>query len=106
VSFGGLREASPLLAVLNAVRARDPAPEAGAFGEPTLDLQPSAAAPSTSGTPIVYDPTAGPPLTPIQSALQAATERLIARADRRNPLGAGDWRAARRAVGLLRRAFL
>ena len=99
MSFGGLREASPLLAVLNAVRARDPAPEAGAFGEPTLDLQPSAAAPSTSGTPpIVYDPTAGPPLTPIQSALQAATERLIARADRRNPLGAGDWRAARRAV--------
>ena len=34
----------------------------------------------------------------MQSALQAATERLVARDDRRNPLGAGDWRAARAAI--------
>jgi L,D-transpeptidase YcbB len=48
--------------------------------------------------PVVYDPTAGPPLSPIQSALRAAMERLVSRDDRRNPLGSGDWRAARAAI--------
>lgn len=47
---------------------------------------------------VVYDPTAGPPLGPMQSALQAALERLVGRADPANPLGAGDWRAARGAI--------
>ena len=48
--------------------------------------------------PIVYDPTAGPALSLIESALQAALQRLVARDDKRNPLGGGDWRAARRAI--------
>jgi murein L,D-transpeptidase YcbB/YkuD len=48
--------------------------------------------------PAVYDPTAGPPLGPLQSALQAALGRLVVRADRANPPGAGDWRAARAAI--------
>ena len=34
----------------------------------------------------------------MQSALQAAMWRLVARDDRRNPLGSGDWRAARGAI--------
>ena len=50
--------------------------------------------------PEFYDPTAGPPLSPMQSALQAAMRRLVARDDRRNPLGSGDWRAARWASRL------
>ena len=48
--------------------------------------------------PVVYDPTAGPTLSPMQSALRAAMERLVTRADRVNPLGSGDWRAARGAI--------
>jgi L,D-transpeptidase YcbB len=48
--------------------------------------------------PVLYDPTAGAPLSPVQSALQAAMGRLVARDDRRNPLGSGDWRAARGAI--------
>src|ERR1700686_751816 len=34
----------------------------------------------------------------MQSALQAAMGRLVARDDHRNPLGGGDWRAARAAI--------
>ena len=34
----------------------------------------------------------------MQIALEAATERLVAAADQPNPLGAGDWRAARAAI--------
>ena len=37
-------------------------------------------------------------MSPMQSALEAATERLVAEADQPNPLGAGDWRAARAAI--------
>jgi len=54
--------------------------------------------PPRDNPPVVYDPTVGPPLSPIQSALQAALWRLVARDDRRNPLGSGDWRAARGAI--------
>ena len=43
-------------------------------------------------------PAPAPSLTPTQSALEAATERLVAEADQPNPLGAGDWRAARAAI--------
>jgi murein L,D-transpeptidase YcbB/YkuD len=39
-----------------------------------------------------------PPLSPLESALAAALERLVARGDRPNPLGAGDWLAAREAI--------
>ncbi|HEY1454818.1 MAG TPA: L,D-transpeptidase family protein [Roseiarcus sp.] len=44
------------------------------------------------------EPPPSPPLTPMQAALEAATERLVAEADQPNPLGAGDWRAARAAI--------
>ncbi len=56
--------------------------------------------PSSPDSPpaVTYDPTAGPKLSPIQSALQAAMGRLVTRDDRRNPLGSGDWRAARMGV--------
>jgi L,D-transpeptidase YcbB len=48
--------------------------------------------------PVVYDPTAGPSLSPVQSALRASLERLVVRDDHHNPLGSGDWRAARGAI--------
>jgi len=37
-------------------------------------------------------------LSPLRSALEAALERIVARGDQPNPLGAGDWRAARAAI--------
>jgi len=49
--------------------------------------------------PVAYDPTVGPSLSPMQSALQAALWRLVASDDHRNPLGSGgDWRAARGSI--------
>jgi L,D-transpeptidase YcbB len=103
VSFGDLAGASPLLVVFTAALApRRPALDIALFAEPKLDL--ASAAPPGQGPappdnpPVVYDPTAGPSLSPTQSALQAALGRLVARDDKRNPLGGGDWRAARAAI--------
>jgi murein L,D-transpeptidase YcbB/YkuD len=55
-------------------------------------------APPDISPPVVYDPTASAPLSPMQKALQAALGRLVARNDRRNPLGSGDWRGARMGI--------
>ena len=92
MSFGELANVSPLLAPLFTAGniARDPALGASELGAP--------ASTRTFPPPIVYDPTAGPSLSPMQSALQAAYGRLVAHDDRRNPLGSGDWRAARGAI--------
>ena len=98
-----LGAASPLLTVFNAVRGpRDPVFNAASLTEPKFDLASSAQratapepAPQDAPPAVVYDPTAEPPLSPMQSALQAAITRLIARNDGRNPIGSGDWRAAR-----------
>ncbi len=116
LDFGAPGAASPLLAMFNAPpAARESALAADLFAEPTLGLPspaqvapggapaPPAAAPSqkpaAQDNPApVYDPTAGPPLSPMQSALQAALQRLVAHEHRRNPLGSGDWRAARRSI--------
>ena len=104
INFGDPDSQSPLLAVFNAMSpARDRTLDTGGPAEPTLDLPFPATvgeAPSApdSPPPAVYDPTAGPPLSPVQSALHAAMGRLITRGDRRNPLGSGDWRAARGAI--------
>lgn len=114
VSFGDLGAVSPLLAMGNAER---PALPISWLAEPMFDLASASGAwPSDDGasapdrattqeappqgapSPRVYDPTASTPLSPSQRALQAAMERLLTRADRRNPLGAGDWRAARGAI--------
>ena len=98
-NFGGHGEARPLLAVFAATRAsRGWAPTW--LAEPKFDLASSAVPRSLppDNPPVVYDPTVGPSLSPTQSALQATLERLIARDDRRNPLGSGDWRAARGAI--------
>jgi murein L,D-transpeptidase YcbB/YkuD len=81
-----------------------PSPTRGGGCANIIDLASEAPAPAHGPAapdnlqPIVYDPTAGPPLSPMQSALQAALWRLVARDDRRNPLGSGDWRAARGAI--------
>jgi L,D-transpeptidase YcbB len=104
-SFGDLGGASPLLAVFNDARAaRDAVMDVGRFAEPRFDLAPLAATASEEPAaqdnprPALYDPTAGPLMSPIQKALQAAIGRLVARGDHRNPLGSGDWRAARAAI--------
>ena len=117
-SFGDGAAASPLVALYTAARgARDPAPDIALSAEPKFDLAssaesaprerssaPFARAPEQGSTPpdipapVVYDPTVGPSLSPGQSALRASLERLVARDDKRNPLGSGDWRAARLAI--------
>jgi hypothetical protein len=107
VSFGDIGEISPLLAVF------DIAIQSGGSGPSSLDRFASArddggrltetpkaleqAAPDNPPA-VVYDPTVGPSLSPIQGALQAALWRLVARDDHRKPLGSGDWRAARAAI--------
>ena len=105
LSFGDLGGASPLLAVFDAApAARDPVVNVGWFAEPKVDLASPAAAASEAPAPpdipppVVYDPTAGPPLSPMQSALHATLGRLVARDNHRKPLGSGDWRAARGAI--------
>jgi L,D-transpeptidase YcbB len=74
-----------------------PAPASG-FAAATAALLPES--PDTpENPPPIYEPSAAePPLSPMQSALEAATERLVARSDQPNPLGGGDWRAARAAI--------
>jgi L,D-transpeptidase YcbB len=67
-------------------------------GRSTETVKALDAAPPNNPASVVYDPTAGPSLSPMQKALQAALWRLVARDDRRNPLGSGDWRAARAAI--------
>jgi hypothetical protein len=101
-SFGDPAAASPLLAVFDAAgRARDSSRESSLFAEPKLDLASSAAPPRQGPVQpdnVVYDPTVGPSLSPTQSALKASLERLVTRDDHRDPLGSGDWRAARGAI--------
>jgi L,D-transpeptidase YcbB len=99
LNFGDNGEASPLLAVFDTADA-GPGSAPTWFAEPKFELALSAApGPAPPDIlPVVYDPTVGPSLSPVQSALRASLERLIARDDRRNPLGSGDWRAARAAI--------
>ena len=100
LKFGDVAGSSPLFAVFAAKdTARGPALEASWLVGPKFDLASSTASASDKPpSPVVYDPTAGPALSPVQSALQAAMGRLVTRSDRRNPLGGGDWRAARGAI--------
>ncbi len=100
LKFGDVADASPLVAVFAAGNAtRGLALAASWFEEPKLDPASSAAsAPEELPPQVLYDPTAGPALSPVQSALQAAVGRLVTRGDKRNPLGSGDWRAARGAI--------
>ena len=117
-SFGDLADACPLVAVFTAARgARDLAPSVAFSAEPKFALAsgaesaprerfpaPFAGAPEQEPAaadippPVVYDPTIGPSLSSTQSALRASLERLVMRVDKRNPLGSGDWRAARGAI--------
>ena len=104
LSFGELPYASPLLIVFTTGRtARGLALDVAGLGAPTLDFAyasaPGEATVQRDNTPsALYDPTAGPSLSPVQSALRASLERLVTRDDKRNPLGGGDWRAARGAI--------
>ncbi len=108
LAFGDI-EASPLLLMFNAARIkRDGAPSLGQFAALKSEFAAgaevaTAAAPSRlvreeASPPAMSDPEAVPPLSPVQSALEAALERLVGESDQPNPLGAGDWRAARAAI--------
>jgi L,D-transpeptidase YcbB len=128
VSFGAIGDISPLIASLDAARApQDDALSLDLLIEPKFDLTaatatgggtapPRGPVPPTIGfaaapapalsespgaqenPPPIPELPATPPMTPMQTALEAATERLVAGADQPNPLGAGDWRAARAAI--------
>jgi L,D-transpeptidase YcbB len=99
LKFGEPADASPLFVVFTAGHvARGLAPGASELAEPKLELVSAAALGEAPAPPVLYDPTASPPLSPTQSALRASLERLVARDDHRNPLGSGDWRAARAAI--------
>jgi L,D-transpeptidase YcbB len=106
--FGDIAEASPLLAVFDttAIQNRRSGPssldrfasardDGGRSTETAKALDPTA---PDIPPAVVYDPTASAPLSPVQSALRASLERLVTRDDKRNPLGSGDWRAARGAI--------
>jgi L,D-transpeptidase YcbB len=108
LNFGDIGQTTPLLAVFDTA-----AIQSVGSGPSSLDRFASArddggrstetpkaleqAAPDIPA-PVLYDPTASAPLSPTQSALQAALGRLVARDEKRNPLGGGDWRAARAAI--------
>jgi L,D-transpeptidase YcbB len=99
VSFGDVADASPMLAVFNrAPTAHDLTLNVGWLADPKLDLASSAASAPEERPPVTYDPTVGAPLSPVQSALHVAMGRLLTRDNHRNPLGSGDWRAARGAI--------
>ena len=74
-----------------------PAPVSG-FAAATAPAPRESPGPQDNPPPPIPEATPTPSLSPMQSALQAATERLVAEADQPNPLGAGDWRAARAAI--------
>jgi L,D-transpeptidase YcbB len=107
-----------IVVVGNAAHANGAEPQADEAAEPAAEENaPVAAAPPgfaaapgpagalPEGLSAQDNPLAGfaaapiaPPLSPLQSALEAALDRLVARGDQPNPLGAGDWRAARAAI--------
>ena len=96
--------ASPLIETREAPRPAEPAPDLGAFDR--LD-QPHAEAvedapPATSEwapPPAVVKAAASAPPDPVATALALALDRFILSDDRSNPLGFGDWRAAKAAIG-------
>ncbi len=105
LDFGNIGETSPLLAVFEtaAIQSRsssslDRFASTRDDGRGSTESSEAPGPAPPSNPPVVYDPTAGPSLSPTQSALRASLERLVARDDRRNPLGSGDWRAARGAI--------
>ena len=99
---------SPLLSLFNAARGGGSGGSSlGPFANSKFEIAPAveiAAAPSTAPNPpgawppADSEPPAPPPLSPTQSAIKSATERLVALSGQPNPLGAGDWRAARAAI--------
>ena len=108
---------SPLLSLFNAARGGGSGGSSlGPFANSKFEIAPAveiAAAPSTAPNPpgawppANSEPPAPPPLSPTQSAIKSATERLVALSGQPNPLGAGDWRAARAAIAAsLRGAWL
>jgi L,D-transpeptidase YcbB len=129
LSFGELPYASPLFAVFTAGNsARSSAPDVDGLNwilhreEPQgVERRPIARndggrSTETPRAPelappdiprVLYDPTATAPLSPVQSAIQAAMRQLVTHDDKRNPLGNGDWRAARTAIAAFyaRRAY-
>ncbi len=73
-------------------------------GAPNESASPEVASPDLPAIdiplpPPIPTPTNGALLNPLPIAVEAAIERLILHDDAPNPLGAGDWRNARAAIG-------
>jgi L,D-transpeptidase YcbB len=82
-----------------AAQSKGPAAPASAFAAATAPMPPESAASQENPAQPIFEPSGdSAPLSPIQSALEAAMEGLVARSDQPNPLGAGDWRAARASI--------
>jgi L,D-transpeptidase YcbB len=82
-----------------AAQPKGPPAAASGFAAATAPAPPEAPGSQDNAAPLMFEPSAAaPPLSPIQRALEAATERLVAEPDQPNPLGGGDWRAARAAI--------
>ncbi len=96
--------ASPLIATIEAPRPAEPAADLGAFDRvdrPRAAVAESAplALPDWAPPPAVVKAAASAPPDPLPTALALALDRFILRNDRVNPLGFGDWRAAKAAIG-------
>ena len=113
--FIGGAEPSPLLEVVWGARVAAVAwlaQEEGAdfpFGKMASAAAGSEEAPAPHRTPRESSPVAGPPLAaprsqspppePLAAAIEEALVRLVLHDEPVNPLGAGDWRSARAAIG-------
>jgi L,D-transpeptidase YcbB len=82
-----------------AAQPKGPEAPATGFAAATAPAPTESPGPEESPPTPIYEPSAAdPPLSPMQSALEAAIERLVVRSAEPNPLGGGDWRAARAAI--------
>jgi murein L,D-transpeptidase YcbB/YkuD len=101
--FGAV-SSSPLIETPEAPRPAEPAADLGAFDRldrrraAVIDAAPPAR-PDWAPPSAVVKAAASAPPDPVPTALALRLERFILRDDRVNPLGFGDWRAAKAAIG-------
>ncbi len=109
IRFGETPE-NPLIETLDAVRGTGLPPtklaevDLGAFQRlshlnATAPIAPSGEAAQGSASPPTVVTPPSPPPDPVPTAIASALTRLIVRDDGVNPLGVGDWRTAKAAIG-------
>jgi murein L,D-transpeptidase YcbB/YkuD len=87
----------PILAETGASEG-PPQPSAPTLAEPTVEIPPSTAD-EPPARPIIPGRAESAPPEPVPTAIEAALVRLIVHDGAVNPLGVGDWRGARAAIG-------